>query len=100
MLGLLSGNEVNRHVKKLHWQLAVGPTVAPTVVPQPSVGDVRRLSTEGVTNTEGERTGEGNVQPLSQVLRCPIPGCSKTYKASGWLAKHIKSNHYGLAVPH
>ena len=36
----------------------------------------------------------------SELLRfdCPVAGCSRSYKTSGWLRRHINSNH-GLAVP-
>jgi hypothetical protein len=31
---------------------------------------------------------------------CTVAGCSWSYKTPGWLARHINSNHSGLAVPH
>jgi len=96
--GFAEQKEVNMHVKKSH-SVVAEPPVAPTVERQPIGGDGLRLPARGVTSTEGERTGDGAVVPNARAYPCPFPGCSKTYKASGWLANHLKSNHNGLAVP-
>ncbi len=60
-----------------------------------ATGQVRRRPVNSAVTTVGGRTGLDGV--LS--LHCPAPGCSKVFKTPGWLARHIKSSHTGLAVP-
>jgi len=60
----------------------------------PSRNTKRWRPAEGVISTQRERTGictEGK-------LPCPMPGCSKVFNTPGWLARHLKSNHSGIAV--
>jgi hypothetical protein len=42
--------------------------------------------------TAGQNAGGGGLH------HCTVPGCSRSYKTPGWLARHLKSSH-GLAVP-
>lgn len=87
---------VYRHIRSSHPAVAAAQTVGPTG----RVKQVRRgeslLPVRGDVSTAGDRTTLG--QQVSSDLLCPAVGCSRTYKSSGWLARHIKSCH-GLAVP-
>jgi hypothetical protein len=42
--------------------------------------------------TAGQNAGRGGLH------QCTVPGCSRSYKTPGWLARHLKSSH-GTAVP-
>jgi len=87
---------VYRHIRKAHPTVAAAQTVGPTGrVKQVRRGE-RLQPVNGDNSTGGERTEESG-RPGS-ILSCTHSGCSRTFKSSGWLARHIKSCH-GLAVP-
>jgi hypothetical protein len=106
--------EVNRHVRNNHPEDAgryiiggrgtvPGPN-APSWNPNTTGENGARVPASGVISARSDRTAnsrssspQGNTEGNS--LACPVAGCSKVYKAPGWLARHLKSNHSGVAVP-
>jgi Zinc finger, C2H2 type len=90
--------EVNRHVRKSHPNTTAGQAAPLAAVPLAAGGDEERRHARGVISTQGGRTGQDNGGVT--LYGCTVAGCSRSYKSPGWLARHIKSNHSGLAVPH
>ncbi len=39
----------------------------------------------------------GKKSTETAALSCPVPTCSRVFKTPGWLAQHIKSNHFVTA---
>ena len=113
--------EVNRHVRNNHPMhggtntqggRGAGPgSNAPLGNPVAEGGNGSRPPGLGVISTRPVRTANsaaggplprGNARGHSRdsgELPCPVAGCSKVYKSAGWLARHVKSDHSGLAVP-
>jgi hypothetical protein len=85
--------ECNRLIWKSHTSMTESQVVPSTTVHtasgerQPIWGVISTL--DGATRQD---SGGGGL------YQCTVPGCSRSYETSGWLARHIKSSH-GLAVP-
>jgi hypothetical protein len=90
--------EDNRHVRKSHPNMTAGQAAPLAAVPLAAGGDEEQRHARGVISTQGGRTGQDNRGVT--LYRCTFAGCSRSYKTPGWLARHIKSNYSGLAVPH
>jgi hypothetical protein len=89
--------ECNRHVRKSHASMTESQVVPSTTVQTASGNESgERRPIRGVISTldgtAGQNAGGGGLH------QCTVPGCSRSYKTPGWLARHLKSSH-GLAVP-
>jgi uncharacterized C2H2 Zn-finger protein len=88
--------ECNRHVQKSYTSMTESQVVPSTTVQTAScVESGEQHPIQGVISTLDGTTGQDGIDGLHQ---CTVPGCSRSYKTPGWLARHIKSSH-GLAVP-
>ena len=98
--------EVNRHVRTSHSATIVHLPVRTAQAGAgyaPSTGADRR-GKDGAGRREGRRppvteeiVTNGNNGTVAKAFICPIPKCSRVFKTSGWLARHMKSNHAVLA---
>jgi hypothetical protein len=88
--------ECNRHVRESHTSMTESQVVPSTTVQMTSgVESGEQRPIRGVISTLNGTTGQDGGGSLFQ---CTVPGFSRSYKTSGWLAWHIKSSH-GLEVP-
>jgi hypothetical protein len=96
-LSLLSRRNLT-HVRKSHPNTTAGQAAPLAAAPLAAGGDEERQHARGVISTEGGRTEQDDRGVT--LYRCTVAGCSRSYKTPSWLARHINSNHSGLAVSH
>jgi hypothetical protein len=89
--------ECNRHVWKSHTSITESQVVTSTTNQTASgIESGERRPIRGVISTLDRTTGQSFSG--GGLHQCTVPGCSRSYKTPGWLARHLKSSH-GLGVP-